>query len=74
MLTVLPTGAIPKLDLLLVVLTSEVKRLPVELWLLGSRYATTVSTGAKRLVGLEIDPRHVMPDVDRRNNRWGRVP
>lgn len=34
----------------------------------------TVSTGTKRLVGLELDPRHVMPDIERRNNRWGRVP
>ena len=54
--------------------SSEVRRLPVEIWLLGSRYAMSVSTGAKRLVGMELDPRHVMPDVERRNNRWGRVP
>jgi hypothetical protein len=52
--------------------TSEVRKLPAEIWLLGSRHALTVDTGAKRLVGLEIDPRHVMPDVERANNRWGR--
>ncbi len=54
--------------------SSEVKKLPVEIWLLGSRHALTLNTGAKRLVGLELDPRHVMPDIDRRNDRWGRVP
>jgi hypothetical protein len=53
--------------------SSEVRKLPVEIWLLGSRHALTVDTGAKRLVGLELDPRHVMPDVERRNNQWGRV-
>ena len=52
---------------------SEVRKLPVEIWLLGSRHPMTLSTGAKRLVGLELDPRHVMPDVERRNDRWGRV-
>jgi hypothetical protein len=53
--------------------SSEVRKLPVEIWLLGSRHAFTVDTGAKRLVGLELDPRHVLPDVERRNNQWGRV-
>jgi hypothetical protein len=52
--------------------SSEVRRLPVEIWLLGSRHALTVDTGTKRLVRLELDPRHVMPDVNRANNRWGR--
>jgi hypothetical protein len=54
--------------------SSEVRKLPVEIWLLGSRYAMTLSTGGKRMVGMELDPRHVLPDVDRRNNRWGRIP
>ena len=52
--------------------SNEVRKLPVEVWLLGSRHALTVDTGAKRLVGLELDPRHVLPDVNRQNNRWGR--
>jgi len=54
--------------------SNEVRKLPVEIWLLGSRHSMTLETGAKRLVGLELDPRRVMPDVERRNNRWGRVP
>jgi hypothetical protein len=52
----------------------EVRKLPVEVWLLGSRHPLTIATGSRRLVGLELDPRHVLPDVDRRNDRWGRVP
>jgi aminopeptidase N len=54
--------------------SNEARKLPVEIWLLGSRHSMTIETGAKRLVGLELDPRRVMPDVERRNNRWGRVP
>jgi len=54
--------------------SSETRRLPVEIWLVGSRHALTVDTGPRRLVALELDPRHVYPDVDQRNNRWGRVP
>jgi hypothetical protein len=53
--------------------TSVVRKLPAEIWLLGSRHALTIETGPKRLVALELDPRHVMPDVSRANNRWGRV-
>jgi hypothetical protein len=52
--------------------SNEVRKLPVEIWLLGSRHAMTLDTGPKHLVGLELDPRHVLPDVERRNNRWGR--
>ena len=52
--------------------SSEIRKLPAEIWLLGSRHALTIETGAKRLVALELDPRHVMPDVSRANNRWGR--
>ena len=54
--------------------SSEVRKLPVEVWLLGSRHPLTIPTGSKRIAGLELDPRHVLPDVDRRSDRWGRVP
>jgi len=53
--------------------SSEVRRLPAEIWLLGNRYSTVLDIGARRLVGIELDPRHVYPDVEPRNNRWGRV-
>ena len=52
--------------------TSEVRRLPAEIWMLGSRHALSLNTGSRRLVGVEIDPRRVMPDIDRANDRWGR--
>jgi hypothetical protein len=52
--------------------TSETVRLPVEIWNLGSRFAYTVTGSTRRVVKVEIDPRHVLPDVDRANNVWPR--
>ena len=52
--------------------TSEVVRLPVEIWNLGSRFTYTVTSGTKRVVRAELDPRHVLPDLDRANNLWPR--
>jgi hypothetical protein len=54
--------------------TNETRRLPVEIWNLGSRFAMNVDTHGRRLVGAQLDPRRVYPDTDRRNNSWGRVP
>jgi len=54
--------------------TNETRRLPVEIWNLGSRFAMNVDTHGRRLVGAQLDPRRVYPDTDRRNNNWGRVP
>jgi hypothetical protein len=51
--------------------TTETRRLPVEMWLLGSRFTYRVPT-TKRVVGVVLDPRRVYPDVERRNNSWGR--
>lgn len=53
--------------------TSETRRLPVEIWNLGSRFVMNVDTRGRRLVGAELDPRRVYPDAERRNNVWGRV-
>ena len=51
--------------------TTETVRLPVEMWNLGQRFTYTVrSTNAVRRV--EVDPRSVMPDIDRSNNVWPR--
>jgi hypothetical protein len=52
--------------------TSEVVRLPVEIWNLGSRFTYTVTSGTRRVVRAELDPRHVLPDLDRANNLWPR--
>ncbi|HEX3232691.1 MAG TPA: M1 family metallopeptidase [Gemmatimonadales bacterium] len=47
--------------------TTERVRLPVEMWNLGPAFAYRVR-GGKRVTAVEVDPRHAMPDVDRRNN------
>lgn len=48
-----------------------VVKLPVEMWNLGPRFDYHVA-GIKRVRRAEIDPRHVLPDVERSNNVWGR--
>lgn len=45
-------------------------KLPVEMWNLGDRFTYRVP-GTRRVRGVFVDPRGVMPDTDRRNNRWG---
>jgi hypothetical protein len=47
--------------------TTERVRLPVEMWNLGPRFAYRVR-GGRRVTGVVVDPRGVLPDVDRRNN------
>jgi hypothetical protein len=53
--------------------TNEVVKLPVEIWNLGSRFTYSASASARRIVGAELDPRHVLPDLERGNNTWGAV-
>ena len=52
--------------------TSDTVRLPVEMWNLGQRfvYRVPAKKGVRRV---EVDPRRVLPDMDRSNNQWGRV-
>jgi hypothetical protein len=50
--------------------TRETRRIPVEMWNYGRHHAFKVALNGRRLVGVEVDPRHVYPDMDRRNNRW----
>ncbi len=50
--------------------SSETIRLPVEIWNLGNRFTFTPSANGKTVVAAELDPRHVFPDLDRRNNTW----
>ena len=49
--------------------STETVRLPVEMWNLGSRFAYRVPS-PKRVRRAEVDPRHVLPDLDRANNLW----
>jgi hypothetical protein len=47
--------------------TTERVRLPVEMWNLGQRFAYRVR-GGRQVMGVVVDPRGVLPDVDRKNN------
>ena len=49
--------------------TNETVRLPVAMWNLGQAFTYRLES-AKRLTAAELDPRHVLPDTDRRNNKW----
>jgi hypothetical protein len=51
--------------------TTQVVKLPVEMWNLGSRFAYRVP-GAKTVRAAEVDARRALPDIDRSNNRWPR--
>jgi hypothetical protein len=48
--------------------SSERVRLPVEMWNLGPGFGYRVR-GERRVVRAELDPRRVLPDIDRSNNR-----
>jgi hypothetical protein len=48
--------------------SSERVQLPVEMWNLGPRFGYRVR-GERRVVRAELDPRRVLPDIDRSNNR-----
>jgi len=53
--------------------TEETRRVPVEMWNYGRRFALTIDVAEeRRLVRVEIDPRRALPDIDRSNNRWPR--
>jgi len=51
--------------------TAETVRLPVEMWNLGRRFDYRVPA-SKAVRRVEVDPRHVLPDLDRSNNAWNR--
>jgi aminopeptidase N len=51
--------------------TTERIRLPVEMWNQGRRFAYRVRAG-KPVSRVVVDPRHVLPDIDRSNNSFPR--
>jgi hypothetical protein len=53
--------------------TSETVRLPVEMWNLGPHFAYRVAS-SRRVRAVEVDPRQVLPDLQRSNNRWEKNP
>lgn len=48
---------------------TDTVRLPVDLWNLGNHFPYRVP-GGRVVVAAEVDPRGVLPDVDRSNNAW----
>jgi hypothetical protein len=50
---------------------TETIRLPVDMWNTGQRFSYRYP-GPDAPVAVELDPRGVLPDVDRANNRWPR--
>lgn len=52
--------------------TSEVRGVPVEVWSIGNEWQATWDTKGRRIKEIEVDPEGVLPDADRRNNRWTR--
>ncbi len=52
--------------------STDTFELPVEIWNLGDRFAYAVKSGERRVLRAELDPRHVLPDLDRSNNVWPR--
>jgi hypothetical protein len=48
---------------------SEIIRLPVEIWQRGAVWTLKYSSATK-INEVVLDPDHVLPDVNRRNNVW----
>ena len=48
---------------------SEIIRLPVEIWQRGAVWTLKYSSATK-ITEVVLDPDHVLPDVNRRNNVW----
>jgi hypothetical protein len=44
-------------------------KLPVDMWNLGSHF-TYRAAGGRPIIGVDVDPREALPDVDRNNNSW----
>jgi hypothetical protein len=51
--------------------SSETVKLPVDMWNLGNTFMYRVP-GTRTGTKVDLDPRGVYPDIDRRNNQWPR--
>jgi aminopeptidase N len=51
--------------------TSEIEKLPVEMWNLGPHFMYRLPS-KKTVRQVEVDSRHALPDYDRANNMWTR--
>jgi hypothetical protein len=50
--------------------SSETVVFPVEIWFATDRWRATIRTGGRRIERITIDPRGILPDMDRSNNSW----
>ena len=50
--------------------TSEVRKLPVEVWATTNQWTAMWEAGGRTVVSVELDPDGVLPDVDLSNNVW----
>ena len=46
--------------------------LPVQIWHSTTRWNAGIETGGRRIDSVTIDPKKILPDLDRGNNRWDR--
>jgi len=53
--------------------STERRRVPVEAWYQRNQINHRMPTGGKKVVGVHIDPDEAFPDINRRNNKWGRT-
>lgn len=51
--------------------TRDTRQLPVEMWYLSDRFTARFAT-PKSVAGVVVDPTASLPDVNRRNNSWGK--
>ena len=51
---------------------TEERRVPVEGFFWSDTRTVAIPTGGKKIKNVEVDPEDALPDVERRNNSWGR--
>jgi hypothetical protein len=50
----------------------ELRRLPVEAWMTTNQWTAAWDCGGKKIVKVELDPEHKLPDLNPANNVWGK--
>lgn len=50
--------------------TTEVRRLPVEVWYYTNRWVAEWDSGGRKVARVVLDPDEALPDIDASNNTW----
>jgi hypothetical protein len=53
--------------------TKEVEKIPAEIWRLNEQQVTKVFAKDKQVVGIKLDPKNEIPDIQQSNNVYPRV-